>query len=286
MLSNIQRVVRPETVADAIECLRDGGDGARAMAGGTAQSLFRSREVHTVVDLWSVPLRGMRVDGGELVIGATTTMGDLARSEAVRGWAGGALWEAARAVASTPLRNLITAGGNLASLYPWANLPPALLALDARVGIAGGEAHDMAVGELVEHHPSKVLGHDALITEIRVPRWPDGTASAFLKHGLSRVDYTWLDVAATVELDGGRCRSCRLAVGGVEPRCRRLTEVEDLVEAATLDEEVARQAGELAACSVDPIHDPRFSKDYRRQLVATQCQRALLAARDRVGGGA
>ena len=79
----------------------------------------------------------VREQRGELHIGATATMADLAGSELARTWAGGALAAAAAAAGSTPLRNLITAGGNLASLYPWSDLPPALLVVDARVHLAG-----------------------------------------------------------------------------------------------------------------------------------------------------
>jgi len=286
MLSNIDRVIRPKSVDEALRILRDEGGAARAMAGGTAGSLFRSSDIRAIVDLWSLPTRYVRTVDAQLSIGATATLGDLVRSPEVREWAGGALWEAARSAASTPLRNLITAGGNLAALYPWSNLPPALLALDARVRIAGEAGPELGIDELVSHHPLKVLGPDSLITEIRVPDYARGEASAFMKFGLSRVDYTWLDVAALVRMEGSACQRCRLAVGGVEPRCRRLREVEELVEGCTLDEELASRAGELAASVVEPIHDSRCSEQYKRQLVRTQCARVLLEARNRAAGGA
>lgn len=285
MLSNIQRVIRPSSVEEAVEALRDADGAARAMAGGTATALFRSREVSTLVDLWALPLRYVRRDHDGLHIGATTTLGDIDRSGEVRAMAGGALWEAARAAASTPLRNLITAGGNLAGLYPWSNLPPALLVLGARVVIAGRTGPEATVEALVEHHPARLLGHDSLIREIVVPEPEPGTGSAFLKFGVSAVDYSWLDVAAAVGMDGPVCRSCRLAVGAVVPRCRRLPEVEAVVEGAELDRTTARAAGEAAAQAVKPLPDPRASQSYRLTLLRTLTERALLLARDRATGG-
>jgi carbon-monoxide dehydrogenase medium subunit len=281
MLSNIHEIHRPTSVDEAVQLLRDGGGSLRAMAGGTAMSLFRSSELRGVVDLWSLPLREIRVDEEGLRLGATVTLGDLVRSEVAQGWAGGAVGEAAGSAASTPVRNLITVGGNLAVLYPWSSLPPVLLVLDARVAIAGDAGPAARVEELVARHPSHTLGGDSLLTEIVVPRCPPRAAATYLKFGESAVSYSWLDVAAFVEMDGATCRRCRLAVGAVEPRCRRLHAVESAVAGAELDETAARSAGELAAVEVDPIHDSRFSREYRLQLVRVQVARALLEARDR-----
>jgi len=286
MLSNVHQVIRPSSVVEAVERLRDGGGAIRAMAGGTATALFKSREISTILDLWGLPLRYVTSDAGGLHIGATSTLGNLDRSADVRALAGGALWEAARSAASTPLRNLITAGGNLAGLYPWSDLPPALLALGARVVIAGEAGPELSVEELVENHPSRVLGPASLIREIVVPTPRPGTGSAFLKFGVSAVDYAWLDVATAVEMDGGVCRACRFAIGAIEPRCRRLSEVESMVEGEEIDERLVRAAGEAAAQAVKPLGDPRASEDYRLGLLRTLSARVLLLARDRaVGGG-
>jgi CO/xanthine dehydrogenase FAD-binding subunit len=287
MLANIREIVRPATVEEAVERLGSAGGALLAMAGGTATSLFRSTRVEGIVDLWSLPLRYCREEGGELRIGATATMADLERSPAARAWAGGALAEAAGAAASTPLRNLITVGGNLAALYPWSDLPPLLLALGARARIAGPAGPELAVEELVARHPSKLLGHASLVTEVVVPALPPGAAAAFTKFGVSAVDYAWVSVACLVAMEGGVCRRCRLAVGAVEARCRRLPEVEELVVGAALDEERARAAGRLAAEVVRPIPDPRASEEYRRHLLAVVVGRTLLRARERAesGGG-
>jgi CO/xanthine dehydrogenase FAD-binding subunit len=278
MLANILRVLRPATIDEAVQHLAEGGGRVKAMAGGTANAVFRSRRVEAIVDLWTLPLRYVRATDDGLRVGATATMADIARSEHARAWAGGVLAAAAASAGSTPLRNLITAGGNLASLYPWSDLPPALLALDARVRLAGPAASEMTVEDLVAQHPSAVLGNAFLVTEIVVPRVSGRVGSTFVKVGASAVDYAWLDVAALVEVEDGRCTRCRLAVGAVEARCRRLPEVEEAVVGNTVDASLAGRAGDLAAGLVQPLRDPRVGVDYRRDLVRVHTRRALLEA--------
>jgi len=285
MLGNLREVVRPASVAEAVERMAAAGGALRPIAGGTATSVFRSREVQGVLDLWPLPLRFVRRDGDGLRIGATATFGDLVRSDAVRGFAGGALAEAAGRAASTTLRNLITVGGNLAGLYPWSDLPPVLLVLGARAEIAGPAGPELTVEELVAHHPSRRLGHHSLLTGVVVPEPPPSSATAFLKQGESAFDYGLASVATWVELDGAVCRGCRVALGSVEPRCRLLPEVESVVVNQALDGERAAAAGRLAADAVRPAADARASEGYRRQLVSVLVARALLEAARRAGGG-
>jgi carbon-monoxide dehydrogenase medium subunit len=257
------------------------------MAGGTAPARFRSRQIDGIVDLWSLPLRYVSVINDHLCIGATATLSDLVRSETVRTWAGGALHAAAGKAGSTPLRSMITAGGNLAGLYPWSDLPPVLLVLDAKVRIAGPAGPELTVDQLVAEHPSRLLGHESIVTEIVVPPDRPEAASVFFKMGESAVDYSWLDVAVLVEMEEGRCTHCRVAIGAIETRCRRLTQVEELVTGSELDEDTAADAARLAAELVSPVADPRSSQEYRRDLLQTWCRRLLLQARDQslVGGG-
>ncbi len=288
MPANIQQIIKPTSVEEAVRSLAEGGGARRAIAGGTASSLFKAREITGLVDLWSLPLRYIRAADGQLRIGATTTLADLVRSDAVAAWAGGALATAAAAAASTPLRNMITVGGNLAGLYPWSDLPPVLLVLDAVAKIAGPAGPELAVAELVASHPSRVLGSASLITEIVLPAQPAGTATAFVKFAESAVDYSWLDIAVLVEMHGKVCRRCRVAVGAIESRCRRLPEVEALLVGAELDETTATAAAQRAAEVVKPLPDHRSGQRYRSDLLRTLCRRVLLAARDQSrppGGG-
>jgi xanthine dehydrogenase YagS FAD-binding subunit len=105
---------RAATIEEAVARLAR--PGAKACAGGTdLLGCLRDEvfEAGTVVSLGALEaLRGIREDGGELRIGAMTTMAEVARHRTVRERYR-ALAQAAASVASPQIRNQGTIGGNL-----------------------------------------------------------------------------------------------------------------------------------------------------------------------------
>jgi len=110
------QLLRPRTVAEAIELLAKHAASAQIVAGGTdlipsmGQHLFAPR---FLVDIRGIgELRGIRERDGGLEIGALTTLTTIERSpEIVRNYP--VLHQAAKTVASPVLRNMGTIGGNI-----------------------------------------------------------------------------------------------------------------------------------------------------------------------------
>jgi xanthine dehydrogenase YagS FAD-binding subunit len=106
--------LRPSTLDEALAQLT--APGAAAYAGGTdLLGCLRDGvyEVRTVVSLTRVPeLRGIGTTGGDLRIGALTTLAEVARHPAVKERYA-ALAQAAASVGTPQLRNQGTLGGNL-----------------------------------------------------------------------------------------------------------------------------------------------------------------------------
>jgi 4-hydroxybenzoyl-CoA reductase subunit beta len=92
------------------------GAPVRVVAGGTdlwPNLKRRHQKAETVVSLMRVPeLRGVRDGGGELRLGATTTLSELLHDDGVRRRYP-ALAEAVAAISTPVLRNMGTIGGNL-----------------------------------------------------------------------------------------------------------------------------------------------------------------------------
>ncbi len=107
---------RPETLAEAVRLLADLGPKARIIAGGTdvlpnmKQGLFDPEDVVSVARLSE--LKGIRLSGNTLVVGAGEKLADIAESILVRR-AAPALAEAAGAVGGPHHRAMGTLGGNV-----------------------------------------------------------------------------------------------------------------------------------------------------------------------------
>ncbi len=109
-------MIIPRTAAEAVALLEGKRDESMAKAGGidlVAGMKDRIFSPRRLVDLLALEnLRAIRVEAGELRIGALATLAMVAEHEAIRqGWA--ALAEAAGSAATPQVRNVATVGGNL-----------------------------------------------------------------------------------------------------------------------------------------------------------------------------
>jgi len=131
-----RKLVRPETLAEALGQREQYQKDALPIAGGQSLLvLLRNKLIDPMVliDLEKLgELRGVQRRGEGVAIGAMTTIYNLSLSAEVQA-AAPILSQAASKVGSTAIRNLGTIGGNLCHNEPGADLPPALLALNAVV---------------------------------------------------------------------------------------------------------------------------------------------------------
>ncbi len=159
-----------------MDLLSQFGDQARPLAGG--QSLvplmnFRLLRPAHLVDLNGVrDLSYLRVENGELRIGATTRQRQLERStDVANGWP--LLREATGYIGHMQIRNRGTGGGSLAHAFPSAELPVAMVTLGASLVLSGkGRRRTVAAEDFFLSTMTTVLEPDELLTEIRVPSSP------------------------------------------------------------------------------------------------------------------
>ncbi len=218
-------VARPASVAQAVALLAEHGERALVLAGGTdlvpnlKHKLF---EPELVVAIGQIPeLRGIREQDGALVIGACTSLREVAEHRELARRAP-ALVQAVSLVAGPQLRNMGTLGGNvlLDTRCQWYNQTyfwrqalgfclkkdgtvchvveggsrcvaaasndsaPALMTLDAELVIEGPAGRRVARVEdfwLSDGIHNKKLEHGELLVEVRVPHTPDGHRGAYGK---------------------------------------------------------------------------------------------------------
>src|SRR5712691_11068538 len=275
----------PRTVDEALVILREYGDEARVIAGGTA--LVTMMRQHLVRPGCLVSLRDVqgldRIEAanGTLRLGALVTHREAETSPLVRERIP-VLAETFRRVATIRIRHMATLGGALAHADPNQDPPVTLMALGARVEIRGpGSRREMPIEDFFRDYYETALAPGEVVTGVIVPVLSAASGAAFLKF-LPRTadDYATVAVAATVtmEPDGERCREARIALGAVGVTPLRGRAAEALLVGERLGEGLLHAVGEAAKGEVDPLGDHRGSAAYKREMTAVMVGRALTQA--------
>ena len=270
----------PVTLPEAFALLDQHGDDARLISGGTAVVLLMKQSLLQPDHLVSLDrvdaLRGIRLDDGELHIGALTRHREVETSELVREHAS-LLAEVYGGVASVRIRNAATVGGGLAHADPAQDPPAALIALDARVRVESAEGtREVPVDELFLDYYEAAIEPGEVITEVIVPVSAPEAHAVYLKF-LPRTqdDYATVAVAVSGTAEDGRCRAVRVALIAAGPTPVRATDVERQLLGQPLTADTIRSAAEAVAEQVDPLDDFRGSADYKREMAVVFTRRAL-----------
>lgn len=272
--------VRPASVADAVAALQAGGEDAKVLAGG--QSLMpvlrlRLAAPSTVVDLGGIAaLRGIRIEGDDLVIGATATHAEVATSSLVASESP-LLAAVARTVGDRQVRHRGTLGGSLAHADPAGDLPAAVVALDGTIVVAGASGQrSIPAREFFTDVFTTALAPDEVLVEVRVPRMPGWTARYEKFH---RTAQAWavLGAAAAVRRENGVIAEARVALVNAGPTPVRASGVEAALVGVG-DLAAVKAASARASDGTAPPSDLNGSAEYRRHLAGVLTARAVAAA--------
>ena len=275
--------VRATTADEAVRLLKEHGEAAQLAMGGT--DLFvRMRDgfirPQVVVDVKHLPgMRDVVYDGqAGLTVGAGATMNEIARHPDVKAHYP-LLAEAANSVASYQLRNRATIGGNLCNGSPCADTGPATLVLEGRIVLfeLGGE-REVPAGEFFLGPGETALQAGELMTAIRYPIPPAGSAGRYLKLGRSKIGDLAVVSVAVLGFPDGTAPSgyrFRIALGSVAPVVLRARAAEDVLAANQPGERVFALAAEKAVEAASPIDDVRGSAAYRSAMVRQLTRRGL-----------
>ena len=277
----------PRDVAGAVALLGAHGGDARPLAGG--QSLvpllnFRLARPAVLVDLNRIAaLGGIAACDGALRIGAMARQAAVeADARVARGWP--LLTEAIGHIAHPQIRNRGTIGGSLTHNDPAAELPAAMLALDAEMTAQGParvrtiQAEDFFAGTM-----ETALAPDELLTEVRVPALPEGTGWAFQEAARRQGDFALVAVAVLLRPDGAGGIDARVVVTGTGDGPARMPHAEAILAERGRDADACAAAADAAAEASEPADDPHAPAWYRQKLVAALTRRACREALTMMG---
>jgi len=281
-------LAEPETLSQALALLDPEDASVRPIAGGTALMLMMKAGVFRPTRLVSLrkltDLAGIDASAAdELRIGATAPLAAIERSAAVRAHAP-VITRTLRTLSNIRVRNVATIGGHLAHADPHMDLPPVLIALGARVVIAGRTGERIIAAEdLFSGYFETVLLRDELISAVIVPGQGRRRA-AYLKCTTRAVhDWPALGVAVSIDVDRTSKQDPRVVISAASETPTRLLEAEGVLRDCGLDEASLRRAGEAAAKEAQLIADAQGSTAYKRELVRVYIVRALRAALAQTG---
>jgi CO/xanthine dehydrogenase FAD-binding subunit len=274
--------VSPARLDEALALL-DAADGApwRPIAGGTDLMVQLTGEIgeppERVLDLWAIDeLRGIRMDGAVLAVGALTTYTELRRSADVVEHAP-SLAEAAATIGAAQIQNRGTLGGNIANASPAGDTLPVLLALDAEIVLRSRSAERaVAARDFWTGYRTTARRDDELVLGVRIPVVPDRRVR-YRKVGTRRAQAISKVVMAVAwrPAGGGTWSDVRVALGSVAATPIRAARTEETLEGARPTRETAEAAAAALMAELAPIDDVRSTADYRRAVAGRVLHRLV-----------
>ncbi len=271
---------RPSTLAEAVDYLATKGGETTIIAGGTDVMVdlrAGKLERRNLLDVSRLDeLRGIRLEGEKLVVGAAVTLAEIHRSPLLANHAP-ALQKCARNFASAQIRNKATIGGNVGHCSPCGDTIPPLVIHQAEMVCTGSSGQRrLPITEVATGAYRCQIARDEIITAFVLE--PVGADFAdFQKIGRRQaLAISRMSMAAMLNQDQeGRITMLRLALGACTPTPCRLRLVEEFLLGKKPQPALLMQAGELLAEQMIAITGRRSSIIYKEPAVQGLFRRIL-----------
>jgi carbon-monoxide dehydrogenase medium subunit len=277
---------RPTSVRDALALLADLGDEARPLAGGHSLIPMMKLRLATpghLVDLAGVAeLKGIRAEGGDIVIGAMTTQHELVGSDLLARKIP-ILRETSLLIADPQVRYVGTLGGNVANGDPGNDMPAVMLCLGATYHLSckGGDRR-VAAREFYQGAYFTALEPGEILSAIRIPVPVAGHGHAYQKLKRKIGDYATAAAAVVLTLKGGgEVASCSIGLTNVAETPLWAEEAANILVGSRLDAATVKHAVAAAEAITSPASDQRGPAQYRTKMAGVMLARALTRAKDR-----
>jgi carbon-monoxide dehydrogenase medium subunit len=274
---------RPTSVKEAVGLLAQLGEEGRALAGGHSlipMMKLRLAAPEHLVDLAGVSeLKGIRTDGGDIVIGAMTQH-ELIASELLSAKIP-LLREASLVIADPQVRYVGTLGGNVANGDPGNDMPAVMMCLGASYQVASQSGKRRIVSrEFYQGAYFTALEPGEIVTDIRIPVPPAGHGYAYEKLKRKIGDYATAAAAVILSLRDGKVASCSIGLTNVAETPLWAEEAAKILTGSTLDAATVKRAVAAAEAITSPANDARGPAHYRTKMAGVMLTRALARAKE------
>jgi len=276
---------RPASVKDAVGLLSQFGDDGRALAGGHSLIPMMKLRLATpanLVDLAGIAeLKGIRAEGGDIVIGAMTTQHELTASELLTSKIP-LLRETSLVIADPQVRYLGTLGGNVANGDPGNDMPAVMMCLGATYQLAGkGGERRVAAREFYQGAYFTSLEPGEIVTAVRIPVPPAGHGYAYEKLKRKVGDFATAAAAVVLTMSGGKVATCSIGLTNVAETPLWAEDAAKILTGSALDAATVKAAVTAAEAITAPATDARGPARYRTKMAGVMLARALARAKSR-----
>jgi aerobic carbon-monoxide dehydrogenase medium subunit len=279
---------RPKSLSEAVGLLADLGEDARPLSGGHSlipMMKLRLAKPSDLVDLRAIPeLKGVREEGADVVIGATTTQHEALASPILSAKVP-ILAEAAAVIADPQVRYVGTIGGNVANGDPGNDMPAVMICLGATYHLVGkGGERQVAARDFYQGAYFTALDTGEILAAIRIPVPRPGHGYAYEKLKRKVGDYATAAAAVTLTIEASRVASCSIGLTNVAETPLWARDAADILVGSGLDAGTIARAVAAAEAIARPASDTRGPARYRTKMAGLMLARALERARSRAAG--
>jgi len=273
---------RPANLSEVIALLGDLDSDARVIAGGHSLIPMMKLRLATpshLIDLAGVPeLKGVRLERGEIVIGAMTTQHEIIGSELLAQHAP-ILRETAELIADPQVRYVGTIGGNVANGDPGNDMPALMMTLGATYVLRGASGERRVAAREYYLSPYETAAEPGeVLAAVHVPVPPAGHGWAYEKLKRKVGDYATAAAAVILTVSGGRIATCAIGLTNVAGTALFARDAAASVIGTALDKPTLARAAAAATAATAPAADGRGSAEYRGKMAGVMTARALTRA--------
>ena len=264
---------------DELASILINNDSAKIVAAGTDLNLEITQSLNEFSHIVSVNgVKELQVinDGEfELEIGSAVSY-QKATSSLVKYWPD--LEAYLHRFASLPIKNWATIGGNIANASPIGDMPPVLIALEAKLKLRReAKVRIIALEDFFVTYKKTALEKGEFIESIIIPK-PDKN-DHLLAHKISKRfedDISAVCMAINVRLNDDHPSSVKIALGGMSGIPQRALGLEKVVLDHWNDENIAQLAYGAINNEFSPLNDVRASSEYRLKVSANLVKKSIL----------
>ena len=268
-----KKYIFPETLAEASELLK--GENVLMISGGTTFKFRNLKNFSRIVDISRVAPDSIKINDKEIILGSMVRIGRLLENKSLRELNCGILASAASNIASTPIRNQITLGGNLTMIYRWTDLPVSILVLAAEIRtVNGNESMTYTAEDFFASNPSRKLARGEIVKELIIPVHDNDYLLLFKTFNKTKGDFAAINMAAGYKL-GDVFSDLRIAISAISNLPVRLKALERDLEGSRKDEKVVVDAIAKHLPNFK-VSDFRYNSEYLNQVAKVMLKRLLL----------